>query len=341
MPGWNTPRGTITNPDIDQEQIWGYFNVLFSNRSKNQTSYKFGFVRALLENLYNVDVQLGLDFHHIFWSFACLYWNLVVRQGLSQTDRSHEQSAIERVLREFQEHQGIPSELGFDSLSVDLQLKIVSAVKTQGKRYVIGAVWGDTEGTFYEFDLEKEYLRINPPVYRLMQRYQEVLYRLNSYEFVKFLQKVNQPDAYGDLIERVENVTRRSSLAEYRSMLEFNSARQCFYCGTDLACGRTTEVDHFIPWSFVHNDNLWNFVLSCRACNNSKRDRLASPAFLEHLVTRNENLKRVTQSPVLVEMTNYSNAKLTDLYQYAQNNGYSANWSPNRRLAQSGTSDAC
>lgn len=333
MPACDEYRGEITDPNIDQEQIWSCFNVLFSSQSRNTTSYKFGLIRALLENLYNVDSKLGLCFDSIFWSFACLYWNLVIQQGLRQMG-GEKRAAIESVLEDFRATHGIPREIGFYSISPDLQLRIVAEVKKQVKRYVFGAVWGDTKGTFYEFDVEKEYLRINPPVYHLMQKYQEVLYRLNSYEFAKYLQKVNPPDTHGDLIQKVENITRRSSLVEYRSMLEFNSARQCFYCGAELSGGRTTtEVDHFIPWSFVHNDNLWNFVLACRTCNNSKRDHLAAPMFLEHLVVRNESLRRISQSPVIVEMTNYSDAKLIDLYQYAQNNGYSADWSPHRRLA--------
>lgn len=191
MPGWSTSRGSATNPSITPDQIWGYYNILFSNRSTNTASYKFGFIRALLENLYNVDTDYRVDFDLLFWSFTCLYWNLVIRHGLAQVTKSHNQSAMERVLRELQERHAIPADVGFDSLPQELQREIVLQVKAEGKRYVIGAVWGDTEGTFYEFDLGKELLRINPPVYHLMQQYQEALYRLNSYEFVKFLQKVN------------------------------------------------------------------------------------------------------------------------------------------------------
>ncbi|WP_306453832.1 HNH endonuclease domain-containing protein [Bacillus sp. 7884-1] len=33
---------------------------------------------------------------------------------------------------------------------------------------------------------------------------------------------------------------------------------------------RETHVDHFIPWSFVQADQLWNLVLSCNSCKVQK-----------------------------------------------------------------------
>jgi hypothetical protein len=58
MQGWKLSLGLITNPNIADPEIWHYFNVLFSTQSKNQASYKFGLIRALVENLYNVDHEL-------------------------------------------------------------------------------------------------------------------------------------------------------------------------------------------------------------------------------------------------------------------------------------------
>ena len=48
------------------------------------------------------------------------------------------------------------------------------------------------------------------------------------------------------------------------------------------------EVDHFIPWVFVRDDKLWNFVLSCRKCNNSKSDRLADRRYIGKLLEQND-----------------------------------------------------
>lgn len=49
----------------------------------------------------------------------------------------------------------------------------------------------------------------------------------------------------------------------YRQILfeEFEN-KECFYCGRKLSPKRI-DVDHFIPWSFIKDDNLWNLVLAC------------------------------------------------------------------------------
>jgi hypothetical protein len=51
-----------------------------------------------------------------------------------------------------------------------------------------------------------------------------------------------------------------------------------------------SEVDHVLPWSFVLEDKAWNLVLTCRKCNNGKRDRLANLNALERLCSRNEEI---------------------------------------------------
>lgn len=40
------------------------------------------------------------------------------------------------------------------------------------------------------------------------------------------------------------------------------------------------HVDHFIPWSFVKDDKIWNFVLSCPTCNVKKNNRVPNKDFL-------------------------------------------------------------
>lgn len=52
----------------------------------------------------------------------------------------------------------------------------------------------------------------------------------------------------------------------------------CFYCGSRLAKSR--HVDHFLPWSVTHNDNIENLVVACQLCNSRKSAAL--PA-LDHV----------------------------------------------------------
>lgn len=44
----------------------------------------------------------------------------------------------------------------------------------------------------------------------------------------------------------------------------------CQYCCCELA----TEVDHILPWNFVHDNEDYNLVASCRVCNAVANDKV-------------------------------------------------------------------
>lgn len=175
MKGWRLTQGKIAKKDVTDKEILQCFNFIFSSKSRNKTSYKFGLIRALLENLYNVDSDLRLSYDKLYYTFAKIYWNLVIKRSLRQTDKSHVQSSIEKILYKCQKEFGIPLDVIFDRIPVKAQLEIVKRVKIQGKRYVIGALYGDSNGIFYEFSNRDEYLLFNRSFYQFAQRFHQML----------------------------------------------------------------------------------------------------------------------------------------------------------------------
>ena len=47
----------------------------------------------------------------------------------------------------------------------------------------------------------------------------------------------------------------------------------CIYIGQEIHIG-DYAVDHFLPWSFVAHDQLWNLILADNSINSSKSDKL-------------------------------------------------------------------
>src|SRR5215204_6346097 len=47
---------------------------------------------------------------------------------------------------------------------------------------------------------------------------------------------------------------------------------KCFYCGARL--NARSDVDHFLPWARVPNNNLENLVVAHSRCNAAKREFL-------------------------------------------------------------------
>lgn len=127
---------------------------------------------------------------------------------------------------------------------------------------------------------------------------------------------------------KVENVSKRSSLNEFYFLLSSIYNDKCFYCGKEIKKKGSIHVDHFIPWSFVQTDQLWNLVISCSSCNLAKNDKLAVESFLHSLVDRNEEL---ITNPIVKQrrdMKVYTEKKLIELYQYSMENGFTDMWTP-------------
>ncbi|NLX77533.1 MAG: hypothetical protein GXZ01_09250 [Clostridiaceae bacterium] len=51
MEGWKLRRGEWTKECLSEDEIWAKFNHIFSTKSANRTSYKYCFIKSLLENI--------------------------------------------------------------------------------------------------------------------------------------------------------------------------------------------------------------------------------------------------------------------------------------------------
>ena len=106
MPGWNLKSGTITKYDVGEDEMWSLFNFVFSEASAKKTTYKFGLIKSILDNiLTGEETPLGIfiTYEKIFSKFAENYWNLVVKYNLRQMiyGSNAEFSKIETILLRF------------------------------------------------------------------------------------------------------------------------------------------------------------------------------------------------------------------------------------------------
>lgn len=124
---------------------------------------------------------------------------------------------------------------------------------------------------------------------------------------------------------------------------------KCIYSGKIVSM-ESYSIDHFIPWSFVAHDQLWNLVPTSKEVNSSKSDNLPdidsylnsfaslqhrafkeafsrfSPKFLEdYTVVHPEGIASIlTQSGD--EFTCAVGKVISPLAQFAENMGYTRGW---------------
>lgn len=319
---WNLQVGELQTPYLTHTQIWQATHRFFYN-GKTTTTYKYGFMKALLESLATASDDYTISFDAIFASFTRTYWNLVMHHGLRQSNSANARSAVEKTIEAFAQKHAIPSDWNFDAIAATKQLELIQLVKKVGKKYVVGATYSDFGGDIYAFNLKDETLTLHQEYYIFFQTHKRMLVNITNYQLALFLEKFNDAEKITRLLSKVEIVSQRQSLAQFAQLLYATGMHNCFYCGKSL---HKSHVDHFIPWSYMQSDDLWNFVLACVSCNTKKSNKIAAERFLYALLERNDTLLHHEQ--YAPQFAHYSEQKLVDLYQYSQLNGFPDNWSP-------------
>lgn len=327
MAGWNLKSGNITEYCSSEDKIWSLFNYVFVGNSGKRNTYKFGLIKSILDNLFNAtqceDCFL-LTYEDLFGKFAENYWNLVVKYNLKQMRRDGKSSVskIEQILLDAANEFPILVNLEYESINPELKEKVNREVLKECKKYVVGALYEDFEGIMYSFDLKGEGIFLPGFVYKFLLKYKPEIEQLNYYSWAKFLEMVNDDNVLVKVIDKLELSTpRRNDLSIYRSILqrEFEEAN-CFYCGKRLL--KNIHVDHFIPWSFVKDDKIWNFVLACSQCNEKKSNRLPSRDYIVKINSRNRILRNDEEVLIQREFSCYSENTISRMWEYAKMGGY-------------------
>ena len=337
MSGWNLKSGMLVETKISEDEYWSLFNYVFSDACKKTNTYKFGLIKSICDqvyDLYETGQGFFLSYTKLFSKFAENYWNLVNRYKLKQMSYNgkSEFSKIEIIIKEAVKTYDIPENIEFQSLSDNDKIKVIKTTTAECKKCVIGALYNDFEGKLYAFDLKGDGIFLSYEAYQFVSKYKMEIERLNYYSWARFLEKINDDDALVRVLEKLELATpQRKDLSMYRSILykEFQEDR-CFYCGKKL--DKNIHVDHFIPWTFVKNDNLWNLVLACPKCNIKKSNRLPATNYLIKIESRNDKMvqlsstQEIDNSEILKrEFNGYYGGLLRRMWQYAKMSGIKEN----------------
>ncbi|AYC28472.1 HNH endonuclease [Paenisporosarcina cavernae] len=316
--GWDLTAAESKDDYLTENDLWRHTQHFLMDAS-HTTSYKHVLMKALLESIAEITNSCELSFVQISRHVTKIYWNLVVTNNIRQLNSNSTISSVEKILYSFQEKYSIPSEWNFDQLIDKQQEELIKHINKVYKQYVFGSFYKSFNGSIFSFNKNEEWVRLNPPYVIFFERYKRILMNATNYQLALFLEKHNSHSVMTNLLRKLEFLSARQSLQEFKFLLQKQGTETCFYCHQGLV---KSHVDHFIPWSYMQNDVLWNFVLACPRCNTSKGNKLADNNFLSRLIDRNN------QWQDLMVTSNYSEEKLHRLYHFAESNGFATDWRP-------------
>lgn len=124
------------------------------------------------------------------------------------------------------------------------------------------------------------YIMLNPAWDLYLHSHYNILMDFAYWNLMQFLQ-VRNPNvpAISNKLIKPEKRNPLSNQHRYWDMaMELGGSIHCIYTGKELHPSEY-DLDHFIPWSFVSHDLLWNLIPADGSINSSKGDKLPDLSF--------------------------------------------------------------
>ncbi|PYG86597.1 hypothetical protein LY28_02938 [Ruminiclostridium sufflavum DSM 19573] len=204
--------------------MWNTINWLFSTRSKSDSSYKFIFFKAILDNLDELGDTYVLKFDRLFERFTEIGWNLVLKYGIRQKAEAKGKSEtyLEQILHASCEPDSFAA---FKNLGEHERKRICKMVKSKCKTYVVGALYGDTNQLMYSFSKKEEWIELNPQLVDFFCKNKAIIENLNYYKWARFYESINDKALATQLIDIINDDVIRKNESVYRGVLAYEFER--------------------------------------------------------------------------------------------------------------------
>lgn len=137
------------------------------------------------------------------------------------------------------------------------------------------------------YAIDGDQIQINPLWVSYLHDNYVILKEFTFWNLALFLQKRNPnvPDLASKLIKPIQRESMGSQRKFWNRFIKELGYIDCIYSGKRLQVGQYA-IDHFIPWSFVSHNLLWNLLPVDRGINSAKSNDLPKldvflPAFAQ------------------------------------------------------------
>lgn len=313
--------------------------VSILTRGRKDNTYKFALARALLEYCrdtpYSSNGALKIPYEYLAEKFLEYYWNQECRFKIRQDFKTKSTPKVIQAIRKV-----------FSDATPEDFRRVSEDKKTLARQLILKTVFGSARSktslvvprfqkvstgkyaeearVFYEYDDDENTLTLKPEAFAFFRDNSIVLSMTVLAEWAKFLERIN--GSLPRLVAKIENRgNERGGLARYRKAY-MEHTNHCFYCSDKLEQDRI-HVDHFIPWSYIFEDEPWNLVLACTGCNLKKSDSLAQEEFRSDLIRRNQRyrsrIRLLDHSLQIIDTKRGWKTEIENHYRVCQEYGFS------------------
>lgn len=149
--------------------------------------------------------------------------------------------------------------------------------------YEISIKTFDTKRPLYKF-LDDTEILIHPKWLEYLKHNIALVEAWFSWNWLQYLQKNNSN--VPNLSEKISPIINRKPIKkqiEFWNHIIKNFDVKCIYTNKKITLNNF-ELDHYLPWSFVAHDKLWNLIPVIKDANRDKSDRLPQDVTLKAFV---------------------------------------------------------
>ncbi len=281
-------------PSAEQQLLFLQKIQLILDEGSFTSTYKY----ALLLSLADLSIEQGdeqgsaliLSISQLAEKFIRYYWLQArpypgqAEPGILKQNTGQQAAIINHIISNQKSHNQLSQVLRNNSL-----ISNIATIVRDMPVWRLQRLPGGIDDFLYEQTEKGNDITLRPGVAYCFRVFHSQITNMVQGAWVRWIRSLRQNQTilgqHADLHEFLFG-SERASLAVYTPLLKDIQQNTCFYCARVL--GNSSEVDHFIPWSRYPADLGHNFVLAHRACNNDKRDLLASVDHLQHWVDRNK-----------------------------------------------------
>ena len=127
------------------------------------------------------------------------------------------------------------------------------------------------------YAINGEYINVNSKWIDYLSEHYLILKDFAFWNLTEFLQKRNPnvPNLPSKLIKPIQRDSLIKQHKYWNNYIETVGNLKCIYTGKTLL-PKNYDLDHFVPWSFVSHNLLWNLIPADSSINSSKSNNLPS-----------------------------------------------------------------
>ena len=229
MKYYDLNEGEYRKGKLTEDQMWESFRWLFSEKSINDSSYKFIFLKSIIDCMDIEESQGKISFDVVFERFTSISWSLVLKYRINQKVKAKGKKAslLEQDLLDFFESEGYRNYVPISEINRIKWDKLVRKIKQDCKRYVIGALYGDMRELLYSFSKKEQWIVLNPQMKSFINKHKELIESLNYYKWAVFYDKINSEEtAKNSMKLLVPGFEKRKNESVYRAILAYEFERE-------------------------------------------------------------------------------------------------------------------